>query len=347
MARDRALGARMVPHAIGVLADEVTRMLAGLPGRRRGPLPGPRRRRDAPGCPRRCSRRPHPSAWRPAPPPSWRWRAQGVHVTAKTLALKPSRLSPRQGLARMLGTRAAWEALKALIKVVVDRRRGAGARAVAGRRSSCGPGCRRWRPHCARGLRAAPLVWTARGDRAAARPRGLRLPAPHGHEAAAHDSAGDQGRAAADRGRPDGQGGDPGAAAGHRAATGCSLPWRRRTSCSSTPPTSPWPCATRPAAARRASWPRAPARSPPRSGSRRASTGCRWSRTSPWRALLYRICDLDDEIPAELYMAVARILAFVFSLRRPGSGVPRPGPSDDSRTAGPPHEGAAAGPQIP
>ena len=39
------------------------------------------------------------------------------------------------------------------------------------------------------------------------------------------------------------------------------------------------------------------------------------------------MCDVDDEIPAELYAAVARILAFVYSLRRPGSGVPRPGPS--------------------
>jgi flagellar biosynthetic protein FlhB len=32
---------------------------------------------------------------------------------------------------------------------------------------------------------------------------------------------------------------------------------------------------------------------------------------------LYRICDLDDEIPVELYMAVARILAFVMAAGRP------------------------------
>ena len=37
---------------------------------------------------------------------------------------------------------------------------------------------------------------------------------------------------------------------------------------------------------------------------------------------------LDDEIPAELYIAVARILAFVMSLRRPGSGASRPSPAD-------------------
>src|SRR5918912_1293830 len=51
----------------------------------------------------------------------------------------------------------------------------------------------------------------------------------------------------------------------------------------------------------------------------------------PLTRLLYRICDLEDEIPAELYVAVARILAFVLSLRRPGgrpeSSMPRPGPS--------------------
>src|ERR687885_20449 len=47
----------------------------------------------------------------------------------------------------------------------------------------------------------------------------------------------------------------------------------------------------------------------------------------PLARLLHRVCEVDDEIPAELYAAVAKILAFVFSLRRPGSGVPRPGPS--------------------
>ena len=44
--------------------------------------------------------------------------------------------------------------------------------------------------------------------------------------------------------------------------------------------------------------------------------------------LLYRVCDVEDEIPAELYLAVARILAFVMSLRRPGGGAPRPGGSE-------------------
>jgi flagellar biosynthetic protein FlhB len=37
----------------------------------------------------------------------------------------------------------------------------------------------------------------------------------------------------------------------------------------------------------------------------------------PLTRLLYGICDLEDEIPAELYAAVARILAFVMSAGKP------------------------------
>jgi flagellar biosynthesis protein FlhB len=48
----------------------------------------------------------------------------------------------------------------------------------------------------------------------------------------------------------------------------------------------------------------------------------------PLTRLLYRVCELEDEIPAELYVAVARILAFVMALRRPGVGpVSRPAPA--------------------
>jgi flagellar biosynthetic protein FlhB len=44
---------------------------------------------------------------------------QGVHLTGKTLKPKLTRLSPKQGLKRMFGTRAVWEAAKAFAKVVV------------------------------------------------------------------------------------------------------------------------------------------------------------------------------------------------------------------------------------
>jgi flagellar biosynthetic protein FlhB len=45
--------------------------------------------------------------------------AQGVHPTTKTLVPKFRRLSPKQGLKRMFGVRSAWEALKSLAKVLV------------------------------------------------------------------------------------------------------------------------------------------------------------------------------------------------------------------------------------
>ncbi len=38
----------------------------------------------------------------------------------------------------------------------------------------------------------------------------------------------------------------------------------------------------------------------------------------PLTRLLHRVCDTDEEIPAELYLAVARILAFVMSTGKPG-----------------------------
>ncbi len=46
----------------------------------------------------------------------------------------------------------------------------------------------------------------------------------------------------------------------------------------------------------------------------------------PLARTLYRVCDLGDEIPTELYLAVARILAFVMSAGRPGrnAGASRP-----------------------
>lgn len=43
---------------------------------------------------------------------------QGVYLTGKTLKPKPSRLSPKQGFKRMFGKHAVWEAVKALVKVV-------------------------------------------------------------------------------------------------------------------------------------------------------------------------------------------------------------------------------------
>jgi flagellar biosynthetic protein FlhB len=45
--------------------------------------------------------------------------AQGVHPTSKALKPKFNRMNPKQGIKRMFGTHAVWEAAKALMKVVV------------------------------------------------------------------------------------------------------------------------------------------------------------------------------------------------------------------------------------
>jgi flagellar biosynthetic protein FlhB len=46
----------------------------------------------------------------------------------------------------------------------------------------------------------------------------------------------------------------------------------------------------------------------------------------PLARSIYQVCELEEEIPAELYMAVAQILAFVMAAGRPGrkAGVRKP-----------------------
>jgi len=56
----------------------------------------------------------------------------------------------------------------------------------------------------------------------------------------------------------------------------------------------------------------------------------------PLARAIYRVCDLGQEIPHELFMAVARILAFVFALKRKGSaaGMHRRGATPEHEIAG-------------
>jgi flagellar biosynthetic protein FlhB len=42
--------------------------------------------------------------------------AQGTYPSAKALKPKAARMSPKQGIKRMFGARAAWEAVKAVLK---------------------------------------------------------------------------------------------------------------------------------------------------------------------------------------------------------------------------------------
>lgn len=62
----------------------------------------------------------------------------------------------------------------------------------------------------------------------------------------------------------------------------------------------------------------------------------------PLARTLYRVCDLGQEIPADLYDAVARVLAFIMALRRRGSvsGVHQLGPSGRDQGGAPAQVGA-------
>src|ERR671938_958549 len=113
-----AAGTALVPHAVGVLSDEVTAMLARLPAVASDPTPA-RALAAVAGLPQAVLTAAAPVGLAAAGGAVLAMAAQGVHVTTKTLRFKPGRLSLRQGLKRMLGTRAAWEALKALVKLIV------------------------------------------------------------------------------------------------------------------------------------------------------------------------------------------------------------------------------------
>ena len=62
----------------------------------------------------------------------------------------------------------------------------------------------------------------------------------------------------------------------------------------------------------------------------REAPRARWSRDVPLARALYAACEVGQEIPAELFAAVAQVLAFVMALRTRGSRRPalhhRPGP---------------------
>ncbi len=85
---------------------------------------------------------------------------------------------------------------------------------------------------------------------------------------------------------------------------------RARTSSSSTRPASRCRAAVRGRGAPRgASWRRAPTTSPPASARRPRSRGCEIVQRAPLARALARACDVGQEVPVELYMAVARVPA--------------------------------------
>src|SRR4051812_36323931 len=320
-----AVGAVLVPHAVDVLREEVTAMLARLPAVAADPT-AERALAAVAELPRAVLVAAAPVGAAAAVAAIAAMAAQGVHLTTKTLKFKSSRLSPKQGIKRMLGARALWEAAKALVKVLVI----AGVVVVLGRSlvpELVGRGTRPLGEAIATltaGLRS--LVWVA----AAA---GLLMAAAdYGYQ---RRSVMKQLRMTAREIKDENRQteGDPMVKQAIRSRQ-IAMSRNRMLSAVATAdvvlvnPTH-YAVALRYETGKGA--PRVLAKGADALAAkireRAREHGVPIVEDKPLTRLLYRVCELDDEIPAELYVAVARILAFVLALRRPGVGpVSRPAP---------------------
>jgi flagellar biosynthetic protein FlhB len=321
-----AAGTALVPHAVGVLRGQVTTMLALLPAAAADPTPS-RALATLGGLPRAVFEAAGPVCAAAAAGAVLAMAAQGVHPSTKGLKFTPSRLSPRQGVKRMVGSRAAWEALKALLKVaviaavvlvlgrsLVPELVGHGTLPVPTSLGVLGSGL-------------STLVWTAAAT-------GLVL--SFGDYAYQRRSVMKQLRMTPREIKDENRQteGDPMVKGAIRAKQ-MAMSRNRMLAAVATAdvvlvnPTH-YAVALRYEAGRGA--PRVVAKGADALAAK-IREQAREHRVpivedKPLARLLHRVCDVDDEIPAELYMAVARILAFVMSLRRPGSGMTRPAPAE-------------------
>jgi flagellar biosynthetic protein FlhB len=317
-----AAGAALVPHSFGVLADEVTAMLARLPDVAADPTPA-RALTAVAQLPQAVLVAAAPVGLASAAAAVLAMAAQGVHMTTKTMRFKASRLSPRQGIKRMLGARAAWEAVKALVKVVVV------ATVVVALGRSLVPDLVGRGPQplaaafatLATGLRT--LVWAAAAT-------GLLLAgADYAYQRrTVMKQLRMTPREIKDESRQ--TEGDPMVKSAIRARQLAMSRNRMLASVATADvllvnPTH-YAVALRYEAGKGA--PRVVAKGTDalaqkiRELARKSAVPV--VEDKPLTRLLYRVCDLEDEIPAELYVAVARILAFVLALRRPAVPGPRP-----------------------
>src|SRR3954454_21533301 len=320
-----AVGVALVPHAIGVLREEVTAMLARLPAVASDPTPE-RALAALAELPQAVLMAAAPVGVAASVAAIAAMAAQGVHLTSKTLKFKGSRLSPKQGLKRMLGGRALWEAAKALIKVLVI----AGVVVVLGRSlvpELVGSGARPLGEAIATlaaGLRSLVWVAAAAGLLMAAADYGyqrhtvmkqLRM-TPREIKDEARQTEGDPMVKVAIRARQVAMSRNRMLAAVATADVVLVNPTH-------------YAVALRYESGRGA--PRVVAKGADALAAkireRAREHGVPIVEDKPLTRVLYRVCELEDEIPAELYVAVARILAFVMSLRRPGSRMARPAPA--------------------
>lgn len=243
--------------------------------------------------------------------------AQGSHLTGKTLMPKFSRLSPKQGLKRMFGARAAWEAAKALAKVTVI----AVVVAVIGRGlvpELAGSGALPLSASIARGMDGLEtVVWATAvaglllaladyGYQRRTLMRELRM-TPREIKDEMRQTEGDPQIRSAIRSRQM-------ALSRNRmlsAVAAADVVLVNPTHIAIALKYEPGRGAPR-VVAKGAGAVAAKIRERARENRVPIVEDRRLART------LYRVCDLDEEIPAELYLAVARILAFVMSAGRPG-----------------------------
>jgi flagellar biosynthetic protein FlhB len=251
--------------------------------------------------------------------------AQGVHPSGKMLKPKFSRMNPKEGVKRMFGTRALWEALKSLLKVIVI----AGVVVVIGRHlipQLAGSGTL---PLAATVQRArsglVTMIWTAAAaglaialaDYLYQRHSTMKqlMMSPKEIKDEFKQSEGDpmmkgairQKQMAISRNRMLSHVADADVVLVNPTHLAIALKYQ-------------------------------PGRGAPRVVAKGAGAVAlkireiaRENRVpvvedKPLARTVYRVCELDEEIPAELYLAVARILAFVMAAGRPGrrAGTRRP-----------------------
>jgi flagellar biosynthetic protein FlhB len=248
--------------------------------------------------------------------------AQGVHPSSKVMKPKLSRMSPKQGIKRMFGTKALWEAVKALMKVTVialvvwslarsliPDLVGAGIMplAVTVERTRSGMMTLLW----ATTVTGLILALFDYGYMRHTVMKQLRM-SPHDIKQEMKQSEGDPMMKGAIRSRQLAMSRNRMLSAVADADVVLVNPTHFAVALSYQPHKGAPRVVARGAGAlalkirERAKEARVPV-----------------VEDKPLTRLLYRVCDLGDEIPAELYLAVAKILAFVMAAGRPG------------RTAGP------------
>jgi flagellar biosynthesis protein FlhB len=113
-----AAGMALAPKSVEVTADQIRKILAMLPAVAADPTPAQALRVLA-KLPMAVLLGAAPSCLAAMLGALVATVAQGVYPSGKVLKPKFSRLSPKQGLKRMFGGKAVWEAVKSLLKVVV------------------------------------------------------------------------------------------------------------------------------------------------------------------------------------------------------------------------------------